>query len=376
MTFAGATLIDNIFDAGDFSWINSNNIKLYMLHGTCDEVVPFNVGRVTPKCPFIDPTNYTTGDNFPIAYGSRYLYNKLKNSIPIRFEEVCRGGHQPLPKSAGTSNLIGAWDFYDVDKNNIDEPRNLTDPVEDRIVQFAEYLFNNVGTFSTGFYGFTPERITSRCFTDTTDVIQIQSIADSGSTCSTPPTKIKITAGGQNAMIYQWKVGRANWFTTDVPFLNLSDIPGYFLLSDVLTCITGKQTIEVDIEIRAINGCNTKTYTTRRTFNYFTPPSQCSSGSRFSNTNENLNDGLASRIDDYTKYTYIENKNLENEELEIVITDINGSVLSRKNIFVDGNNILALSPKETKIDILPIGVYFLQIKSKNQASNVIKFIIR
>ncbi len=69
------------------SILRPTKTPIYMLFGTCDEILHLDKGY----CYHCD------GKSTSVAYtwGGRYIYNALKATSPIRLDMVCKGGHGP-----------------------------------------------------------------------------------------------------------------------------------------------------------------------------------------------------------------------------------------------------------------------------------------
>ncbi len=110
----------------DTSWIKSNNIDVLLVHGSADEIVPYNFGH---------PFNIQT---LPVLYGGKSQYPRMMNQgIRCEFEDWIGRGHVPF------MNLS----FPDIIFNLINQP--ILDSTERHIAAFC-YRLMDCDTRTTG----------------------------------------------------------------------------------------------------------------------------------------------------------------------------------------------------------------------------------
>lgn len=146
---AGGSFYDNIFN----NTAHSNNVAVNFMHGTCDEVINQEEGRVSYKflklknlIPLKLEAEYNDKivDRYPYVYGSKYLYNLLKSTHnKIGFGQVIRGGHSVITLKSIAESDVGAWDALDVlgYKNPPHNP-NMTLPINQR-----DIVYDNISMF-------------------------------------------------------------------------------------------------------------------------------------------------------------------------------------------------------------------------------------
>ncbi|MFN8263541.1 MAG: T9SS type A sorting domain-containing protein [Chitinophagales bacterium] len=97
----------------DTNWINKNGIDMLIIHGSADEIVPYNYGN-----PFHIPT-------LPVLFGGKAQYPvMLRKGIRVEFEDWIGRGHVPF------MNLT----FPDIIFNFINQP--ILDSTERHIAHF------------------------------------------------------------------------------------------------------------------------------------------------------------------------------------------------------------------------------------------------
>jgi dienelactone hydrolase len=286
--------------AGTFfpNCMNNNynkNIPLYLLHGTCDNIISQDVGRAPYKCINVLNGNLFLNNKntsqYHILYGSSWLFKKLlANSYPVRFDQVCFGGHSTVP-SINEFNYDpvrdNTWDEYvpsprplpafptpseiavfnqKVAYWNANKHKNQTRPVEDRIIEFCNSVFSNPRTFISRLSGFQAEG-PENCTGDTTDVIPITNLTLSGVNCiaDIPFPRLATLSGGNESVLYYWRFGgNPNVaYRTFGPVINLDTIPQNIEFSNCRN-ETGICKIysrcDRDITVLALNGCDTILY--------------------------------------------------------------------------------------------------------------------
>ena len=202
---AGASFYNNIFTNNTTA---TNQVAVNFMHGTCDEIINQDTGRVSykflviewfindwiPKLPLVvTDTVYNTLDanRYPRGYGSKYLYNLLKSShSKIGFGQVIRGGHSPLNPLV---NGVGGWDVYQ--KGTPSSKYNPRDIVFDNISYFMKRAMGNQGypAWTNHAYSVFPDIPTTLCLTDdqtliAPPIITVDSVCGTVSaTVSNPP---------------------------------------------------------------------------------------------------------------------------------------------------------------------------------------------
>jgi|GEM_PF-6290998 len=95
---AGGTFYKNIF-TNNPTVIGEEGTPVYLMHGTCDEIINQDSGRISFKhVRAVNPKNFMYNQNddrkYPKVYGSTTIFNILKNTgTDVGYGQVCRGGH-------------------------------------------------------------------------------------------------------------------------------------------------------------------------------------------------------------------------------------------------------------------------------------------
>ncbi|MCO5234504.1 MAG: T9SS type A sorting domain-containing protein [Chitinophagales bacterium] len=156
---AGGSFYNNIFNYTS----HSASVAINLMHGTCDELINQNEGRVIYK--FLIPTAYNenTASRYPHAYGSKYIYNTLLTTNHQRtgFGQVLKGGHNVI---GSQSSVLNGWDIY----NTVGSAISLRDPVFDNISSFMKRVLGEAGypAWTNHAYSIFPDVPTSLCLTD------------------------------------------------------------------------------------------------------------------------------------------------------------------------------------------------------------------
>ncbi|MCZ2392616.1 MAG: hypothetical protein LC105_01995 [Chitinophagales bacterium] len=203
---AGGSLYNNIFSNNT---TNTNNVAVNFMHGTCDELLNQNQGRVSYKftddssCPYTFYYNTNIVSLYPHVYSSKYLYNLLTlNHNKIGFGQVINGGHGVFGASLNPDNFcIGSWDFM---QTKIQSPPyipdmslfiNQRDIVFQNIHYFMESAMGKLGypAWTNHAYSAFPDKPTPGCLSDdlsliTPPIITVDSVCGTVSaTVSNPP---------------------------------------------------------------------------------------------------------------------------------------------------------------------------------------------
>lgn len=163
---AGGSFYSDIFNYTSHSAYTAVNL----MHGTCDELINQNQGRVIYK--FLIPTEYNNfdADRYPLIYGSKYIYNKLLNSSHQKtgFGQVIKGGHNVIGEEPNI-NIIGGWDIY----NTIGTEISLRDPVYSNISIFMKRAMgiNGYLPWNNHAYSVFPDKSTIACINDDLSLI-------------------------------------------------------------------------------------------------------------------------------------------------------------------------------------------------------------
>ncbi|HUH74311.1 MAG TPA: hypothetical protein VLZ75_07870 [Chitinophagales bacterium] len=205
---AGASFYSNIFTDNT---ANTNQVAVNFMHGTCDELIHQDTGRVSYKyfvVQWILPdilyvnvldTVYNNLESFryPRGYGSKYLYNLLKITHgKIGFGQVIRGGHSPLNPLV---NVAGGWDVYQ--KGTLSSKYNTRDIVFDNISYFMKRAMSKPGypAWTNHAYSVFPDMPTDFCLTDDqtlieSPIITVDSVCGTvAAAVSNPPSWATIT---------------------------------------------------------------------------------------------------------------------------------------------------------------------------------------
>lgn len=253
--------------------VDSSSFALYMLHGTCDELIHQDTGRIPYKFA-IGGYNNRDINAYPFGYGSVAIFNALKGKMRVRIDQVCRGGHGVVTLQSFNNGpgFFGAWDSYNSSLLPTQSP-NTTDPVFDRIRYFHSGLFPIAGIsqpFIVGspVIGFNPEAPTQYCLNDSTIIRPMTSLSVSGAAISGAfvyQDSVKINGGGQRALMYRWKLGNLNkWDTTFTPSLKIpieafAQLPYTFIAPNIFR-------YRFPVEVIAFNGCATRSLKSTLTF--------------------------------------------------------------------------------------------------------------
>lgn len=157
----------------------TSTVAMNIMHGTCDELINQNQGRVSYK--FIQGGwHYNTypANRYPNIYGSQNIYNLIQASHPkASYCQVIRGGHSPISPVKNLNYAAGGWDIYTA-KSTISDPPDMnivynpTNPLYDNILSFM----NRVRGVSSPAWGNTtysmlPELPTTGCLSDNVNPI-------------------------------------------------------------------------------------------------------------------------------------------------------------------------------------------------------------
>lgn len=175
---AGGSLYNTIFN----NTSHSNNVAVNLMHGTCDEIINQEQGRVGYKLaasssPLVVTPNTYTANRYPHVYGSKYIFNTLKsNHTKIGFGQVIKGGHAIITlKSDAENQQSGAWDILDVSEYSNPPPipdmnldMNPRDIVFDNISTFMKRVMGETGypAWDNHAYSVFPDMPTTLCLAD------------------------------------------------------------------------------------------------------------------------------------------------------------------------------------------------------------------
>ncbi len=137
---------------------------LYLLHGTCDEIVHRREGRISfkklklvwnplPKLEFRE--NTYPENRFTKGYGSEIIFNTFKTSLyRLRYDQVLGGGHTPFHNSNYTT--LGAWEVETPSSSSVN-------PLSDQIFPFIDTLIKNNNLLGVSANTWQPEAFTTHC---------------------------------------------------------------------------------------------------------------------------------------------------------------------------------------------------------------------
>lgn len=261
---AGGTFYKDIF-TNNASILGENGTPAYFMHGTCDELINQDSGRIIFKHIRGATAIYNENDSnkYPKAYGSTTIFNILKNTgTNIGYGQVCEGGHGIFVDESlidTTSYYPGGWDFYNT--SNPSEPLNSTDPVFENIMYFTNSVLGIGDPWETHVKTITPEKYTKNCLSDPQDVGAIGGVqAFGGGVCSIGPYQdsVRISSGGERALLYLWKVGtETSWTQTTSPQRHV-DCMDFFNFP--YTYNNFVFTFKIPVAVKAISGCDTVEY--------------------------------------------------------------------------------------------------------------------
>lgn len=132
---------------------------LFLLHGTCDEIVHRREGRIGFKKIKLIPPSYIENDfpanRFLKGYGSEIIFNAFKTShIKLRYGQVLGGGHTPFHNSTYTT--MGAWEVETTGTNTVN-------PLSDQVFPFLDTLIQNDNLWGVSANTWLPEAFTTHC---------------------------------------------------------------------------------------------------------------------------------------------------------------------------------------------------------------------
>lgn len=130
---------------------------LYLLHGTCDEVVYRREGRIGFKKSTSSGLDENTfpENRFTKGYGSEIIFNAFKTSHNrLRYGQVVGGGHTPFHNDLYTT--IGAWEVETPSTSSIN-------PLSDQIFPFLDTLIQNDNLWGVSANTWLPEAFTTHC---------------------------------------------------------------------------------------------------------------------------------------------------------------------------------------------------------------------
>ncbi|MCZ2392622.1 MAG: hypothetical protein LC105_02025 [Chitinophagales bacterium] len=161
---SGGSLYNNIFTNNTTV---TNQIAINFMHGTCDELIHQDTGRISYKF-LVAYNNQGNANRYPRAYGSKYLYNLLTATHnKIGFGQVIKGGHAVIDSIA---RATGGWDVYE--KSNPTSKYNPRDIVFDNISLFMKRVMGEASPAWTNHaYSVFPDVPTQYCLTDDTTLI-------------------------------------------------------------------------------------------------------------------------------------------------------------------------------------------------------------
>jgi hypothetical protein len=151
-TMAGAWIYDNLPNLSNNTPASTFNTAIYMLHGTCDEIIHRKSGRIgfkffakegSPSFLYDAVNNYPT-NRYITGNGSEIIFNTFKDiHNKIAYGQVKEGGHGIFwPSSIPPTNGIGAWDYQNPGTN----PPN---PVFNEVADFVSRLVANPNDWET-----------------------------------------------------------------------------------------------------------------------------------------------------------------------------------------------------------------------------------
>jgi hypothetical protein len=171
---AGGSFYNNIFD-NNLSY--TNNVSINLMHGTCDELINQDKGRVIYK--FLgDPNNLVYNQEpanlYPTVYGSKHVYNILSNThSKVGFGQVINGGHSVITNFSNVNPLVGGWDAYvpapqPSNPPNMNNPLNSRNPVYDNFTTFLGSVLQKPGfpAWVNNTYSIFPDLPSGLCLQD------------------------------------------------------------------------------------------------------------------------------------------------------------------------------------------------------------------
>jgi hypothetical protein len=168
-TMAGAWIYDDLSDLTDSTPASSLNTAIYMLHGTCDEIIHRKVGSIGYKFAYdnfiLTQVKYNEKNNYPVnryinGQGSEAIFNLFKSiHNKITYGQVYKGGHGVFWDQPIAPNNLGAWDVY--------TGSNTPNPVFNQVANFVSRLVANPNDWETRAFVLDktviPEAPTTKC---------------------------------------------------------------------------------------------------------------------------------------------------------------------------------------------------------------------
>jgi hypothetical protein len=356
MPMSGGSLFNNIFTSNDHT-IDENGPLLFMLHGVCDELIPEYVDYVPRKCRLYDhpdslhvnnirytSTTSNAAQKFNLVYGSGYIFQQIWGTMPVRYEQVCEGGHninntsitRPY-SSQSTSSFVKAGQWNTCDMDNPSGSISTTHLLFDKINDFAQIAFyNNPGPLVSEVAGFDPELPSQFCMDeDYSDIPEITEIHIDGCTLS--------LTGGEGAIAYGWFIyttGNPDMILTSTPFLEVDDVPNgtYW------------------VGIAAFNGCDLETYLQQVTFD------GCESLRLIQPWTPLPTEQLKGEV----KGQYLELISPEPVKATVTLIDIRGAIIGNQHINLhEGINQLNIRTDLPNSGLLIPGMYIIFISTPN-----------
>lgn len=274
ISMAGGSFYKDIF-TNNSAVIGENGIPVYLMHGTCDELINQDSGRVSYKhlrITFIPPLtfiyNQATASRYPHVYGSSTIFDILKTTgTQIGYGQVCAGGYSIFINDSinqSTNHYPGGWDFYHT--TDTSHFLNPTDPVFDNIMLFTNSVLQLYSTpeWTTSVRQIIPERFTKGCIDDPQEITSITGVAAfGGNFCSIAPAffnqdSVKISGGGEGGKLYRWKIADAVDWTLSTQAFCYVDCET--ITEQIYSYSNGVFTYYVPVRVQSINGCDTVEY--------------------------------------------------------------------------------------------------------------------
>jgi hypothetical protein len=121
VAMSGAWIYDNYNHLTDSTPPSSFNSSIYLMHGTCDEIIHRKDGRIGYKyvtestnlnmVKYINQ-NLDTISRYIYGRGSETIFNTLKTiHSKVTYGQIYRGGHENVRSGNSVPNNLGSWDY-------------------------------------------------------------------------------------------------------------------------------------------------------------------------------------------------------------------------------------------------------------------------
>ena len=157
VTMAGAWIYDSL-QLVNAPTASTFSTAIYMMHGTCDELITRRAGRIGFRLKNFVTMNTFPANRFVRGLGSEVIFNSFKNvHNHLAYGQVLKGGHSIF--SPQSELLFNGWDLYN---NSLSV---ITDTVFNKVFPFINGLKNNTLNWETRAFSWKPARESIVCNT-------------------------------------------------------------------------------------------------------------------------------------------------------------------------------------------------------------------